>query len=49
MFIKTMPLQLPIYLCQKNLGRMESQNHKITNVTSEKERCAISYIYYPLI
>ena len=33
-----MPLQLPIYLCQKNLGRMESQNHKITNITSENKR-----------
>ena len=33
----------PICLCQKNLGRMESQNHKITNVTGEKKRKVVSY------
>jgi hypothetical protein len=45
MFIKTMPLQLPICLCQKNLTR---QNHKITNVTSKKKRCAVS-LYISII
>ena len=33
----------PICLCQKNLGRMESQNHKITNVTSKKTDELVPY------
>ena len=38
----------PIYLCQKNLGRMESQNHKITNITREK-RESIFTLYISII